>query len=650
MATAGTSFPVTITIKDAYGNGYSGPVSLTASDGEAVSPAAFAMVHGSATLALALRTAGTVTLTATAGTVKGSSAITVNPGAAVTYRVSPPTWETAGSAFDVLVAAKDSFGNAVPSANGSVTLYSGDGQKVQGASVTLNNGVGTAQVTLDVADTLTLTAVGGGLSGVSGWTTVAPGVPSIVQVFAPTAVTAGVPFNFTATARDAFGNGCTGLASLSMSDGQGGTPTWVSLVKGAGTAWAALDKADSLTLKANLNGVVGSSNSFTVFPAALASFVVSSPSSATVGTSFTVNVTAKDAYGNTETGFTAPAALYCSDGQTITPGVVSLTNGVGSAQITLNKADTVGLAVGYNGILGFSGSILVSGGSLPGNPASAVTYCVSPPATETAGSAVSFTVMAKDASGNTVTSDNGSVTLFSSDGQKVQGASVTLTNGVGTAHITLDVADSITLTAIGGGLSGVSGWTSVLPAAPSIVQVFAPTAVTAGVPFNFTVTAKDAFGNGCTGLASLSTSDGQGGTPTWVSLVKGAGTAWVTLDKADSLTLKAKLNGVVGSSNSFTVFPAALASFLVSAPGSATTGTSFTINVTAKDAYGNTETGFTAPAVLYCSDGQTITPNVVSLINGVRSAQIALKKADTVGLTVDYNGILGFSGSILVGP
>ena len=335
------------------------------------------------------------------------------------------------------------------------------------------------------------------------------------------------------------------------------------MVKGVGTAWTALDKADTVTLKANLNGVAASSNSFTVLPAGLASFVVSAPSSATVGTSFTVNVTAKDAYGNTLTFYNGTTPLWCSDGQVITPNVVTLYNGVGSAVITLNKADTVSLTAGYNGVLGFSGNIRVSATGAPGQPGSAVTFEISPPATEIAGSAAGVTITAKDASGNTVTSYDGSVTLYSSDGQKVQGSTVTLTNGVGTVQFTLDVADSIYFTAVGGGISGQSGWTNVLPAAPSSIQVSVPTAVTAGVPFEITVTAKDAFGNGCTGLASLITSDGQGGTPTCVSLVKGVGTAWVTLDKADSLTLKANLNGVVASSNSFTVLPAALASFVL---------------------------------------------------------------------------------------
>ena len=95
-------------------------------------------------------------------------------------------------------------------------------------------------------------------------------------------------------------------------------------------------------------------------PAALASFVVSAPSQAKVGQAFTVSVTAKDVYGNTVTGYTGPAYLVASDGQTVSPGYIQLTNGVGSGQITLKQADTVALTAILNqtqantaGYLGF---------------------------------------------------------------------------------------------------------------------------------------------------------------------------------------------------------------------------------------------------------------------------------------------------------
>ncbi len=567
---------------------------------------------------------------------------TVQPASTVVLRVSPPAFETAGTAFSVTVSARDAFGNTA-NFNGAVTLSSSDGQTVYGATVSLVNGVGTAQVTLDVADRLELVAVGGGLYGISGVTTVQAATPSTVQVYAPTVVEAGVAFAVTVAARDAFGNGYTGLASLTPSDGQSGAPTSVSLVNGVGVAVVTLDQADTLTLQASVNGTVGASNSFTVYPAGLVSLAVSAPGTATTKTAFGVTVTALDAFGNTITGFTGGVVLLSSDGQPVSPYVVMLSNGVGTAQVTLNRADPTELIADYYNILGYSNTITVSGPST-GAP---VTFQVSPPASVTAGSAFTITVTAKDAYGNT-TGYNGTVTLYSTDGQQVYGSTVALTQGVGTAEVTLDVADRIELVAVGGGIYGVSGLTTVQAATPSTVQVYAPTVVEAGSAFAVYVEARDQFGNAYTGLASLTPSDGQGGAPTWVSLVNGVGVAAVTFDEADTLTLNATVNGTTGTSNSVTVYPAGLASFAVSAPSTATAGTAFSVQVKAQDAFGNTLTGFTGAVALLSSDGQTASPNAVLLTNGIGTAQVTLNQADATGLIADYYNILGSSGTIQV--
>ncbi len=653
-ATTKTAFSVQVTALDAFGNtvsDFSGAVALFSSDSQPVSPNVVLLTNGVGTAQVTLNQADPTGLIADYYNILGSSNTIqvsgVSTGPAVTFQVSPPASETAGTAFSVTVTAKDAYGNTT-GYNGNVTLYSTDGQQVYGSTVTLTQGVGMAQVTLDVADPIELVAVGGGIYGVSGLTTVQAAAPSSVQVYAPTMAQAGAAFVVYVTAKDQFGNGCTGLVSLTTSDGQGGTPTSVSLVNGVGTAVVTLDKADTLTLQANLNGIVGKSNSVTVYPGGLASFTLSAPSTATAGTAFSVQVTALDAFGNTLTGFTGGVVLLSSDGQAVTPNVVMLTNGVGTAQVTLNTADPTGLIADYAGILGDSNTIQVSGASTPATAGPAVTFQVSPPASETAGTAFSITVTAKDASGNTATGDNGSVTLYSSDGQKVSGSSVTLVNGIGTALVTLDVADEVELVAVGGGIYGVSGLTTVQAAAPSSVQVYAPTMAQAGAAFVVYVTAKDQFGNGCTGLVSLTTSDGQGGTPTSVSLVNGVGTAVVTLDQADTLTLQANLNGTVGKSNSFTVYPGGLASLAVSAPSTATAGTAFSVRVTALDAFGNTLTDFTGWVVLLSSDGQPVNPNVVLLTNGVGTAQVTLNRADPTGLIADDYNILGDSNTIQV--
>jgi hypothetical protein len=79
-ATAGVGFNVPITMKDAYGIGYSGPVTLTTSDGQTLNVPSFTMGGGYAVPVLVLYKADSLTLTAACdGTLGVSSAITILP-------------------------------------------------------------------------------------------------------------------------------------------------------------------------------------------------------------------------------------------------------------------------------------------------------------------------------------------------------------------------------------------------------------------------------------------------------------------------------------------------------------------------------------------------------------------------------------------
>ena len=99
--------------------------------------------------------------------------LTVTPGAIASFTVSAPNTVTTGNAFSVVITAKDAYGNTVTSYKGSDTLTCSDGQKIVGSStVSLTNGVGTAVITLNVADKLTITASSGSLKGTSGSITV----------------------------------------------------------------------------------------------------------------------------------------------------------------------------------------------------------------------------------------------------------------------------------------------------------------------------------------------------------------------------------------------------------------------------------------------------------------------------------------------
>ena len=135
------------------------------------------MTDGTAQLNVALDTAGTVTLTASAGALQAtSSAIAVSPAAATAFTVTAPSTAAAYAAFTVTLTAIDPYGNVVTGYSGPVNLTSSDGQlgTVTLATLTWTNGTAVATVTLDTPNVVTLTATAGNASGTSGSLVVEP--------------------------------------------------------------------------------------------------------------------------------------------------------------------------------------------------------------------------------------------------------------------------------------------------------------------------------------------------------------------------------------------------------------------------------------------------------------------------------------------
>ncbi len=306
-----------------------------------------------------------------------------------------------------------------------------------------------------------------------------------LAVSAPSSMTAGTAADVTITAEDSTGattTGYSGTVHFTSSDGQAVLPADSTLTNGVGTFSVTLKTAGAQTITATdtvTSSITGTSGSITVGPAAATSLVVSAPSSATAGNSFSFSVTALDAFGNTATGYSGTVHFTSSDGQAVLPADSTLTNGAGTFSATLATAgdqtitatDTVN-----SSITGTSGSITVG-------PAAADHFVVSAPSSATAGKSFSFSVTALDAFGNTATGYSGTVQFTSSDGQAVLPADSTLTNGAGTFSATLKTAGDQTITAtdtVNSSITGTSGSITVGPAAADHFVVSAPSSATAG--------------------------------------------------------------------------------------------------------------------------------------------------------------------------
>ncbi len=385
----------------------------------------------------------------------------------------------------------------------------------------------------------------------------------------------------------------------------------------------------------------------TVNPAAVSTFAITAPGAATAGTSFNVTITAKDAFGNTATGFSGGVTLISRDGQTVyVAAPPRLANGAGTAVVTLDKANTVILGAAWS-------SIRSNGVSITVNPAAAATFVVSTPGSATAGAGFQVNVTARDVFGNTATGFSGNVTLTSSDAQTVNLLSTSSANGTTVATVALNTVGKVTLTAASGTVHGASRVITVSPAAAATLVVTAPGSATVGTRFNVTITAKDAFGNTATGtnaLATLTCSDGEP-VQTAVRISGGTALAAVTLNTAGTVTLTASAGTINGASGNITVSPLAATKLTVSAPATVTIGTGFNVTITATDTFGNTATSCNGAATLTSSDGQTVNVSAPpTLANGTVTVTVTLNTRNKLTLTAAVGSLRGASGNITVGP
>jgi hypothetical protein len=135
-------------------------------------------------------------------------------------------------------------------------------------------------------------------------------------------------------------------------------------------------------------------------------------------------------------------------------------------------------------------------------------------------------------------------------------------------------------------------------ASASAFVLTVPATVTAGTPFDLTVTAVDPFGQtalGYTKTVQISSTDGQAALPVNYAFTLGDNgmhtfSNGVTLKTAGNETVIATdtVTGSITSSATVAVTPAAADHFLITIPDSVSSGTAFDVTITVVDAYGNT--------------------------------------------------------------
>src|SRR5262249_26263623 len=131
---------------------------------------------------------------------------------------------------------------------------------------------------------------------------------------------------------------------FTSTDSQAVLPVNSTLTNGTGSFSATLKTAGTQALTATdtvTASITGSQTGIAVNPAAASTLIVAGfPSPVTAGTSGTFTVTAKDAFGNTATGYGGTVHFTSSDSAATLPADSTLTNGTGSFSATLQTVGT----------------------------------------------------------------------------------------------------------------------------------------------------------------------------------------------------------------------------------------------------------------------------------------------------------------------
>ncbi len=450
------------------------------------------------------------------------------PGAAskLAFTQSPGN-TVAGVAFATQpqVTVQDQYGNTVTSDGSTVTLTSSGPGSVTGCSQSESNGVVTfAGCSVDKAGTYTLTATDGLLTSAtsSSFTITAGAASKLAFTTQPGGGASSTAWTTqpTVTVQDAAGNTTTATDSitLAITTPGGATLTCTANPKNAvagvdAFAGCSVDKAGTYTLTAT-DGLLTSatSSSFTITAGAASKLAFTTqPGGGASSTAWATQptVTVQDAYGNTVTSGTgSTASVTIAIGTNPGGGTLSGTATVSAVAgvATFGNLSINTPATGYT-LTATSGGYTSAVSSLFTITAgAAASFTISNPGAQTAGTAFSVSITAKDAYGNTATGYSGVKSVVFTGAASSPGgtapsypASVTFTNGVAaTVPITLYNAASTTLTATEAGKSGSTASFTVGPAAANKLSFTqSPGNTVAGVAFASQpkVTVQDQYGN-----------------------------------------------------------------------------------------------------------------------------------------------------------
>ncbi|WP_164969664.1 beta strand repeat-containing protein, partial [Aquirufa rosea] len=683
---------------------------------------------------------GTFTFTPASGTAATASNITVNPGAVSRLVITGTSSVTAGGSQTITIRAKDTNGNIVTTYAGDKSVvFSGANQTSVpivrptvsdktaadvnfGTATTINfvNGEATATMKLYKAESAIVVATEGSVASVGAdRLSVTVGHASLNK-FALNFTNPQVNGTaFTSSneiiAQDAYQNpilsfdasannvtittsltgAITGLSGTNKLNNAGDFVNGVANVTNklifTGTAGSGTFTASSAT-----GGATGTSSSITISSSAATKLIITGTGTQTAGAAQTITITAKDASGNTATGYTGTKSLVFSGAASspspaTAPTVsstnfgtstnISFTNGVATANMTLYKAESANISATDGSISALNTDrLLVTVSETVFNK---LAVSLATPQTNATAFTGTNTLTAQDAYGNpitgfTATTNNITVTktltgnITGLSGGAVLNSHSDFVNGV--ANLT----GKLTFTGTSGtgtftftpatGTAVTSANVTVNPgAANKLVITATPGSIMAGTTKSITITAQDVSGNIVTSYSgdknlvfSTSTSpskvptasnknsvDIDFGNTTVITFTNGVGTSILKGYKSE-LTTVSVTDGTISSSGggnlALDITPGNFSKLAVSLASPQISGTAFTgtNTLTAQDDFGNTVNldASTNNITVSSSLGGTITGlSGTNKLNNANDFIGGVANLTTLGLT--YNGASG---------
>jgi N-acetylneuraminic acid mutarotase len=575
--------------------------------------------------------------------------------------VAPANIQAGGTAT-VTLTAKDATGNPEEGGGLKVSFGLGAGTASGTFGPATDNGDGTYSATFTATSagpiSVTGTLNGQDITSTAPTISVWPVAAATHLVFAGvTGTTAGVPVTFTMIAQDSHNApvpGYTGTAHFTSSDPQAALPadyTFTAADAGVHIFTSTLKTTGSRTLTAaDIESAISTQASIKVIPAVATHYVITGPATVARNATFSITVSAVDAYGNVDTAYFGVVHFSDSISGSTLPADYSF-DIAGSHTFT-------GLRFTQDGL--HTITVVDTGGTVTGswtinvNTATKLVITNVSATSLTAGDALSLTVTAEDSTGAAVPSYTGTVRLSSSDGQATAGAGsmpstyrfVTSDSGVHTFTVVLGTAGAQTITATDQATSSLKATTSPItvnagPFSKFVVSVPSSDTVIAGTPFLVTTQAADAFGNPVTSYSgpitvtiAASPPDPQANGPATSTLgSSGFGFFLKTLKTAGAYTLTTTAGSFSGTSSSVAVTPADANHFAVVAPAATTTGNPIDVTVTALDPFGNIATGYSGQVHMTSSDPHGVLPADATLSGGVGTFRVSLTSAGSQTIT-----------------